>query len=103
MFLLKRFLIFLEERKDYKTFKIHLIKKFLIIYTILYVSGKIIKQNKSISYSKQSRTIPFCYGANATIYENYLLGTIFNTLFTDYPAQNYSGKRSKGKMYNYYT
>lgn len=32
-------------------------KKFLIIYTILCVSGKIIKQNKSISYSKSH--VPF--------------------------------------------
>lgn len=40
-----------------------------------------------------SRTIPFCYGANANIYENYLLGIIFNSLFTNYPAQNYLGKK----------
>lgn len=50
-----------------------------------------------------SRTIPFFYGANVNIYENYLLGTIFNTLFTDYPAQNYLERKKRGKMYNYYT
>lgn len=44
------------------------------------------------------------FGANATIYGNYLLGTICNTLFTDYPARNYLGKKKRrGKMYNYYT
>lgn len=57
MFLLEIPDFFGGERKDYKTFKIHLIKKFLIIYTTLYVSGKIIKQDKSIVYSNSH--VPF--------------------------------------------
>lgn len=75
--LLKRLLIFFGgEGEDNKTFKIHLIEDIFvnIHHTPLFL-GEIIKKNKSISYLK-SRTISFCYGANANIYESYLLGTI---------------------------
>lgn len=63
--------------------------------------GKIIK----IKASATQNHVPFHFamGANANIYESYILGTIFNTLFTDYPAQSYTGKKRRGKIYNYYT
>jgi hypothetical protein len=56
-----------------------------------------------MSYSKSHVPFFLCYGANANNYENYLLGTSFTILFTDYSAQNYLGKKRKQKkMHNYY-